>query len=109
MGYRQVTIAEYFKYLDSSWCKMDTNEVKKTTATFYEPWNQSMHITTFVKHLNKQQEYLKTTGITISDKSKLTFYTEHMQDIRMFKKRDIINQEDRTKANKTWAEAKQYY
>ena len=71
------------------------------TATFYKPWNQVMHITKFAKELNKQQKYIKTTGITISEKSKLQFYTEQMINIRMFDKRDIINWEDRAKINKT--------
>ena len=60
-----------------------------------------MHITKFAKELNKQQKYIKTTGITISEKSKLQFYTEQMINIRMFDKRDIINWEDRAKINKT--------
>ena len=33
MGYKQVTITKYFKNLDSTRCKMDTEEVKEMTAT----------------------------------------------------------------------------
>ena len=55
---------------------MDTKLVKQITAIMYEPSNQSTHITKFGKHLNKQQEYLKTTRITISNETKLKFHTE---------------------------------
>ena len=60
---------------------MDTKEVKKMTATCYEPWNQTMHITKFRKHLDKDQSYLKTVGITVSDKNKLQFNLEQMLGI----------------------------
>ena len=74
------------------------------TATFYKPWNQVMHNTKFVKDLNKQQKYPKTTRINITDESKLQFYTEQTIDSGMFDKKDIINWEEKTKADKTWSQ-----
>ena len=68
-----------------------------------------MHITKFAKGLNKQQKYLKTTGITISDEIKLQFYTKQMIDSGIFNKRDRIDWEDRTKNNKTWPKATKYF
>ena len=68
-----------------------------------------MHITKFAKGLNKQQKYLKTTGIPISDESKLQFYTKQMIDSGIFNKRDRIDWEDRTKNNKTWPKATKYF
>ena len=76
MGYKWVTIRDYFKHLDSVWCKMDTKTITKMTVAFYEPWDQVIHITKFTKNINKQQAYLKTTSINIFDKHKLQFYTE---------------------------------
>ena len=109
MGYKRITIINYFKHLDGIWCKMDTKVVTKMTATFYEPWNQMMHIIKFAKQLDKQQAYLKTTGITILDKSTPQFYTKKMIDSKMFDKRDIIDWEDRTKNKKTWSTAPSYF
>ena len=88
---------------------MNTKEVKKTTTISYEPWNQCMHIAKFAENIEKQQKYLKTAGITISEENKLQFYTEQLIDRRMFDKKDIINWEDKIKANKTWIKAKKYF
>ena len=55
---------------------MDTNAVTKTSSSFYEPWDQVIHITKFAKQLDKQQVYQKSTGITITNESKLRFYTK---------------------------------
>ena len=76
MWYKQVTIREYFQHLDALWWKMDTNAVTKTSSSFYEPWDQVIHITKFAKQLDKQQVYQKSTGITITYDSKLRFYTK---------------------------------
>ena len=64
-----------------------------------------MHFTKFAKNLDKQQKYLKITG-AISDESELQFFTEQMINNGIFHKKDIINWEDRTNINKTWAKAK---
>ena len=77
---------------------MDTKMVTKMTAAFYEPWDQVIHIWKLTKQLDKQQAYLKTTGIKILDKNKQQFYTEQMIDSSRLDKRDIIEWEDRTKA-----------
>ena len=55
---------------------MDTKIIKKMTESFYEPWDQVMHVTKFAKHLDEQQDYLKSAGIEITDASKLHFYTK---------------------------------
>ena len=109
VGNKQVTIREYFQHLDAIWCKMDTKAVTKITALFYEPWDQVMHITKFAKQLDRQQAYLKTTGINITEESKLQFYTKQILDRAMFDKRNIIEWEDRTKDMKTWALATKYF
>ena len=88
---------------------MDTKAVTKMTAAFNEPWNQVMHITKFAKQLTKQQASLQTTGINISDESKLKLYTDQIIHNEMFDKRDIIDWEDRIKAHKTWPEAIKYF
>ena len=53
MGYKDVTIRNYFEHLDAKWCRMDTKTPKKMKAEFYQPWDQVMHITKFGKHLNQ--------------------------------------------------------
>ena len=68
---------------------MDTKTMK-TTKPIYEPWYQVMHVTNFSKHLNEQQEYLKSAGIEITNASKLQFYTEQIIDSQMFDKPIII-------------------
>ena len=108
MGYKIITVQDNFKHLGSTQYKMDTEEVKKTTAKFYEPWNQIMQITKFRKYLDKDQAYLKTVEINVSDKSKLQFYVWQMLGIRMFKKRNIISKEDTTKVSKTQPEETKY-
>ena len=90
MGYKWVTIRDYFKHLDSVWCKMDTKTITKMTAAFYKHWDQVIHIAKFTRQLDKQQAYLKTTGINILDKNKLQFYAEQMIDSKRFDKRDIL-------------------
>ena len=79
---------------------METKEVKDTTTTFYEPSDQCIHATKFTKNLQKQQKYLKTTRIAISDKSKLQFYTKQMIDSGIFGKKEIIDWEEKIKADK---------
>ena len=76
MGYKEVSICDYFEHLDAYWCKMNTKTVQKMTAEFYEPWDQQMHVTKFAKGLDKHQEYLATAGIEITDAAKLQFYVE---------------------------------
>ena len=88
---------------------MDTHAVTKMTASFYELWDQVMHITKFAKQLDKQQDYLKITGVTITDKSKLQFYIKQILDSAMFNKHNIINCEDRNKSQKTWKLATNYF
>ena len=68
-----------------------------------------MHITKFRKHPDKDQAYLKTVGITVSDKSKLQFYVKQMLDSRLFDKRNIISWEDRKKGNTIWPNATKYF
>ena len=101
MGYKLVTTNDYFKHLDGSWCKMDTKEIMKLTTTFYELWDQCMHVTKFAKHVKEQQKYLNTTGITISKGNKLQFYTKQMINSRMFDKTEIMDWENRSKDVKT--------
>ena len=60
-----------------------------------------VYITKFAKQLGKLPNYFKITCITISDESKLHFYTDQTIDRGVFNKRDIIDWEDRTEANKT--------
>ena len=49
MGYKWVTVHNYFKHLDSVWCKMDTKSITKITAPFYKPWDQvSKHRTAYI-------------------------------------------------------------
>ena len=90
MGYKEVSIRNYFEHLDAYWCKMNTKTVQKMTAEFYEPWDQQMHITKFAKRLDRHQAYLATAGIEITDESKLQFYIEQMVDCAMFEKREIV-------------------
>ena len=63
MGYKEVSIKDYFDYLDEHWCKIDTKTIKKMTKPFYESWDQIMHVTKFAKHLDEQQGYLKSASI----------------------------------------------
>ena len=109
LGYKQVTIHEYFQHLDALWCKMDTKAVIKMTASFYKTWDQVVHIRTFANQLDKQQVYLKTTGITITNESKLQVYTKQMLNSAMFNKRNIINWGDMIKSQKTWKLATKYF
>ena len=51
MGYKRVPLRYYFKHLGGTWCKMDTKAVMKTTAKFYDPWNQVMYFTKFANNL----------------------------------------------------------
>ena len=80
MGYKEVSIRDYFDHLDKHWCKMDTKTIKRMTKLFYKPWDQIMHITKFGKQLDEEQEYLQSAGIESSDTSKLQFYTKQMID-----------------------------
>ena len=68
-----------------------------------------VHIRTFANQLDKQQVYLKTTGITITNESKLQFYTRQMLNSAMFNKRNIIDWGDRIKSQKTWKLATNYF
>ena len=86
MGYKEVTIRDYFNHLDQYWCKMDTKIIKKMKKLVYEPWDQVMHITKFAKHLDEHQGYLKSAGIEITDATKLKFYLEQIIDSTMFDK-----------------------
>ena len=51
MGYKDVTIRDYFEHIDAKWCRMDTKTRKKMKTEFYEPWDQVMHMTKFGTHL----------------------------------------------------------
>ena len=89
---------------------MDIKTVKKVTATCYEPWDQCMHVTKLAKNLEQNQKDLKTTGISISDESKLQFYTEQIiENGGMFDKKDIIEWKDKIQADKTRAKAKECF
>ena len=101
MGYKEVSIRDYFDHLDEHWCKMDTKTIKRTTKSFYKPWDQIMHITKFSKQLDEEQEYIQSAGIKISNASKLQFYTEQMIDSKWFNKPIIIKWEKRVPARKT--------
>ena len=63
-------------------------------AEFYEPWDQIIHISKFVKHLTKEQEYLKTCDVEINDDAKVQFYVKQMIDSYMFDKQHIIEWEN---------------
>ena len=56
MGYKEVSIIQYFEYLDKRQCRMDTKTRKKMRADFYKTWDQVMHITKFGKHLTIPQD-----------------------------------------------------
>ena len=73
MGYKEVSIKDYLDHFDEHWCNMARKTIKKMTKLFYEPWDQVMHVAKFAKHLDEQQEYLKSAGIEITDASKLQF------------------------------------
>ena len=88
---------------------MDTKTIKSMTKSFYEPWNQIMHVTKFAKHLDEQQEYLQSAGIEISDASKLHFYTKRIIDSQMFDKLTIIRWEKRDIIRKTREKARFYF
>ena len=88
---------------------MDTKTTEKKTKSFYEPWDQVMHVTKFAKHLDEQPEYLKSAGIEITNASKLQFYTKQIIDSQMFDKPIIIRWEKRVPARKTWEEATAYF
>ena len=103
MGYKEVSIMDYFNHLDDRWCKMDTKMRKTMRKEFYEPWDQIMHVSKFGLKLNKEQKYLKTCGITIDEDAKVQFYTEQMINSGMFEKKDVIEWED-VKV-KTWTHA----
>ena len=109
MGYKEVSIKDYFDHLNEYWCKMDTKPTQKMTKSFYEPWDQVMHVTKFAKLLDEQQEYLKSAGIEITDASKLQFYTEQIIDSQMFDKPIIIRWEERGIEGETWEKARKFF
>ena len=109
MGYKEVSIGDYFNHLDKHWCKMDTKTIKRLTKSFYKPWDQIIRIAKFGKQLDEEQEYLQSAGIEISDASKLQFYTGQMIDSKWFDKAIIIRWEKREPARKTWEKATFYF
>ena len=62
---------DYFDHFDEKWCKMDTKMRKQMRKEFYEPWDQVMHVSKFGLRLDKEQNYLKTCGITIDENAKI--------------------------------------
>ena len=56
---------------------MDTKTIKRTTKSFYQPWNQVEHSTKFAQRLDDKMVYLNEhDGIDITEANKLQFYTE---------------------------------
>ena len=104
MGYKEVKIIDYFDHLDNKWCKMDTRTRQKMRKEFYQPWDQVMHLTKFGIQLNKEQTYLGTCGIKITDDVKAQFYVKQMIDSGIFSKVDIIAWESDLQ-DKEWADA----
>ena len=107
MGYKEVTIMDYFNHLDARWCKMDTETRKIMRKEFYKPWDRVMHVSKFGLKLDKEQKYLKTCGIIIDEESKVQFYGEQMINSGMFEKRDIIEWEE--VSVKSWTQATFYF
>ena len=64
-------IQSLIKHLRDEWCIVTTNEKKQGKALFYEKWDQVRHITTYQRHLDKQQKQLKKLKIVVNDSEKV--------------------------------------
>ena len=109
IGYKGVTIVEYFEHLDAKWCKIDTNTIKQMKKEYYEPWDPIDHITEFSKRLNDEQEELATNSISISEEDKLQFFIEQMYESKQFDREQYVAWEKKPDADKTWLNATLYF
>ena len=109
IGYKKVTVREYFAHLDAKWCKLDTGTIKKMKESFYEPWNLVDHVTDFGIRLKDDQEHLHTNKIVISDADMTQFYVEQMMNSGMFEKQELKDWEKKPEADKTFDEATSYF
>ena len=81
---------QYIEHLENVWCSLDATAIRELRKEYVKSWNQEVHISAFVKALNREQTRLQVEGITINNTTKFEHYIAEMYDSGRFNKLDII-------------------
>ena len=88
---------------------MTTQEKKQAKAQLKDPWDQVMHIKTYARRLRKDQTHCRDIGIRCGDTEITQLFVEQMYECDMFLEDKMIKWEEKTEANKAWANANTYF
>ena len=70
MGFTGETTKTLIAYIRSAWYRVSTHHKMKARSAFREPWDQTFHVATYARRLDKQQTQLKKYGVPASNEEK---------------------------------------
>ena len=109
LGYSRETIKTVLTHIKTNYCTITTLDKKEAKDAFEQLWNGQGHITKFARNLDRKQEWCTEINVNKTDGDKVQVYVESMYAIELFDDKDMQVWEDKTNANKTWANAKTYF
>ena len=76
IGYKTVTIKQFFDHLDTKWCRINTAVRKEMKDHYFRGWelDDEEAVDDFAKRLDEEQAILGEDGVEISDQDKLDHY-----------------------------------
>ena len=112
VGYKNVTVLQIMKHLDTEWVPMNTKERRAIKKEYFKPWDVAggVALSKFTKALDERRSELHIHNITIEDEDVKEHYIVQMYESNAFSETDMKQWEDKTEAEKDdWAIMKRFF
>ena len=112
VGYKNVTVLQIMKHLDTEWVPMNTKERRAIKKEYFKPWDVAggVALSKFTKALDERRSELHIHNITIEDEDVKEHYIVQMYESNAFSEADMKQWEDKTEAEKDdWAIMKRFF
>ena len=105
IGYKNVTIRQYFEHLDQQWCSLETHVVKELKAHALRGWQrleEDEDLGGFAKRLEDDVACLKEDKISISEEDMLQHFMEQILESGLFDEKDVREFNMQDNDDKDW-------
>ena len=105
IGYKKVTVCQYFDHLDEKWSPLETHVVKELKAHALRGWRrleEDEDLGEFAKRLDDDVACLAEGGIKISMEDMLQHFMEQILESGLFDEKDVQEYNQQDPADKDW-------
>jgi len=109
VGYTGTTPLLMLEHLRKHCCKITNKDKTDLADEFQAQWDQTQHITTYFRMLEKVQKKMKRMKLQKDDSELVMQAVKEMYAADIFDEKEMIAWENKTDAQKTWPNAKNVF